>query len=1070
MPAKLKVMRMSCPPRESWFALAAGITQGDEAQSLLLHASGCSSCSEVLKDAVDALEGIDEEPGPAAPLPAEIKRALARRMAERYKPLGKRWIVGAAAVFLAIVSAAGWIWYQRSLPPLAQLARAYTENRVMKLRVPEAAYAPLRTQRGALNNISPDLLESQARIERHGAAVQKDPRWLYAAGRAAILSRLFDDAIQDLTAAGDLGENGADFWIDFATAYYERGLARNTPIDFTKAVECLSRALNQDPTNTVALFNRGIVYGQLYLFDPAIRDLEKCVSLEKDPRWSGEARARLELLRKQRSALFNHSDNLVEDQFEAALQTGLQDEQNALPSLAVKLSQENRDAWLADALSSPRTLVNKRALAILSALEHLRWNMRSDSYPAMADDVAWLERASLSLPLDIWARFELLFRDSHGVDYTRCAGREDLIHAADRSKYQWFAIQARLERSTCLTGRADLNSAERLVQEAITISKASSFDIAGVRAQGFLSSHDVNEGRYLEAFETTNGALAQIVGRGLPLRRAHEFYHDMMISSEQLEEWNTATASGLMAEAVAEKVGWVVPQVWGFCKLGDFAIALGKTAEAAEDYRQALARAANFPRNTAAYAYYNFARVGMLRTARDEAGLRQLASELPAGTRNAFFEAPLWNALSEVALANRLPDSARDYSRLALAAAGPSSVDPSPSDRLRFHRDHDVASSHLVHAEIDEGRFRDALIDWQQYISRDSELTGGCKRAANLAPLDPGVVSITLAPIDDGLAMWTRTASSLSFHWASVTPDEYLRSIRKLRRLAMSAVTNGSDISAAAKAVAAVLFAGVPPNTSIRKLRIQARGEFAGFPLEVVSDTRPGPSIADAAFVPLPGVCSSGVCQAAKPGGTVVAASRIDPRFERVLPSLGDLESETRDIVRRLPGTALISGPAATPTVLTTRAALAGDFHFSGHALRWRHGIGLVMSPDPGSSDPDAQAGIWTVRPDTPFCANLAFFSACSTGAYEDTGTLLPGDLAEAALGAGAHRVIVALWDVDSQATREFVSRFYENLNRGASAEAASHAAANSIKAQHNYAHPYFWAPFVVFESDASGG
>jgi CHAT domain-containing protein len=439
-----------------------------------------------------------------------------------------------------------------------------------------------------------------------------------------------------------------------------------------------------------------------------------------------------------------------------------------------------------------------------------------------------------------------------------------------------------------------------------------------------------------------------------------------------------------------------------------------------------------------------------------------------------FIEAPLWNALAEVTLHKGRPDLASDYARRAIAVADPhassstSLNDPSQASPLSLRHEREVASGHLIHSEIDQHHYRDALIVWQQYLARDSELTGGCKRSVNLAPLDPGVVAITIAPIDERLAIWTRTSTSLKFHWSTATPEDYLRDIRKLRRLAMTAATTGSDISAAAKTVAGILFEDVPPPTAIYKLRIEARGEFASFPLEIVSDARPGPVVEDAAFVPLPGVCS-GVCQANKTGGTVIAASRIDPRFERILPSLGELETETRDISRHLPDTTVFSGSAATPTVISNRAALSGNFHFSGHAIRWRHGIGLVMSPDQTSSDPDAKAGIWTVRPGTPFCANLAFLSACSTGAYEESETILPGDLAEAALGAGAHRVIVALWDIDSQATREFVSRFYDSLNKGASPEVASHAAANAVKAQRTYAHPYFWAPFVVFESDKSG-
>jgi CHAT domain-containing protein len=94
--------------------------------------------------------------------------------------------------------------------------------------------------------------------------------------------------------------------------------------------------------------------------------------------------------------------------------------------------------------------------------------------------------------------------------------------------------------------------------------------------------------------------------------------------------------------------------------------------------------------------------------------------------------------------------------------------------------------------------------------------------------------------------------------------------------------------------------------------------------------------------------------------------------------------------------------------------------------------------------------------------AELVVLSACETG----LGRTLNGEgvigLTRAFMSAGARSVAVSLWQVADASTAELMAGFYRRLEReGDKAEALRRAKQELIEAG-RYAHPYFWAPFVL--------
>ncbi len=93
---------------------------------------------------------------------------------------------------------------------------------------------------------------------------------------------------------------------------------------------------------------------------------------------------------------------------------------------------------------------------------------------------------------------------------------------------------------------------------------------------------------------------------------------------------------------------------------------------------------------------------------------------------------------------------------------------------------------------------------------------------------------------------------------------------------------------------------------------------------------------------------------------------------------------------------------------------------------------------------------------------DLVVLSACETG----KGNLIEGEsvqgLARAFKIAGADHVIVSLWKVDDEATRELMSKFYSLWTSNHDFHGAFRIAKNELRKE--YAHPYYWSGFVLLE------
>jgi tetratricopeptide (TPR) repeat protein len=279
----------------------------------LRHAAGCDHCGPLLRESLaDFADDVTtEEEAFVAGLESSSRQGQERTAARlassghtsipawlrQHLSIGRpvfAWASAAAAVAMI----AGIVLILNQPRPIEDLlASAYTEQRTLELRIPQAAYGPLRLVRGSTARSRldrpPALLEGEARIARELARNANDPRWLQARGRAELLDRDFDTAIADLQRAVALLPDSPVPMTDLASALYERAEANTSQADYSAAIELLNRVLRRTPDDPVSLFNRAIIHQRMHSYDNSIADWQHYLRVDPRSPWTDEARQRL---------------------------------------------------------------------------------------------------------------------------------------------------------------------------------------------------------------------------------------------------------------------------------------------------------------------------------------------------------------------------------------------------------------------------------------------------------------------------------------------------------------------------------------------------------------------------------------------------------------------------------------------------------------------------------------------------------------------------------------------------------------------------------------------------------
>jgi CHAT domain-containing protein len=122
----------------------------------------------------------------------------------------------------------------------------------------------------------------------------------------------------------------------------------------------------------------------------------------------------------------------------------------------------------------------------------------------------------------------------------------------------------------------------------------------------------------------------------------------------------------------------------------------------------------------------------------------------------------------------------------------------------------------------------------------------------------------------------------------------------------------------------------------------------------------------------------------------------------------------------------------------------------------------VVLSPGSGGSSEDGLLEAWEMM-GPKLDADLVILSACETG----RGQIAPGEgivgTMWALFVAGSRALLVSQWKVESGSTTELMTAFHGGLLRGDGGKAAQlQRASLALLRQPRYAHPFYWASFVL--------
>jgi CHAT domain-containing protein/Tfp pilus assembly protein PilF len=202
---------------------------------------------------------------------------------------------------------------------------------------------------------------------------------------------------------------------------------------------------------------------------------------------------------------------------------------------------------------------------------------------------------------------------------------------------------------------------------------------------------------------------------------------------------------------------------------------------------------------------------------------------------------------------------------------------------------------------------------------------------------------------------------------------------------------------------------------------------------------------------------------------TLLAIGKADFQASPVpsLPSLPQAEAQVREIAA-LYGpqrASVFTAAEATETRFKRIASQYSVLHLATHGIldqsspMYSH---LVLTPDPDNADDDGRLEAWELMR-LHLSADLVVLAACDTA----RGQLIAGEgvigTMWALLAAGARSMVVSQFRIEAGSATALLAAFHREVAGGAPGKAAHlRRAALQLLRNPRYAHPYYWAGFVL--------
>ena len=1057
-----------------------------------------------------------------------------------------RWIYAAGAL-IAAAALGSWLVVRSWKPSADQLiAQAYSEQRTLELRFADARQAPIRQQRGTEGSplSKPTaLLEAEVLIKKQLLKTPSDPRWLAAKGRSELLEWRYEDAIHSFERALETNPNSPDVLRDLATAHFQRAEVDHSPIDYGLAIDELSQALARRPDDPVCLFNRAIVYERMFLYENAIKDWDSYLRVDPSGSWSGEARQHLDEIKKKiqehnqsevapledPAAASNYFGERLRGASAADDKAGSIDEQyldvagekwlsalaedirhgkslqQSTPGQALQLfstlwETHHGDSWLVDLLQSANVAGFPEAAQALSSAV----TAASKGDPSLARQKAILaERLFERLPNRagvLRAKLEETYALQRSLEDGKCLVSGRALESKLRSlSYHWIQAKLFLEASACYANTAQIEEAERYVQQSEEIASRRGFGALYMRGLSFAADFAADKGDRTLAWKRARLGLEQYWSGSYPVVRGYALCASLGYVAEDAGQGWVAIAFWSEAVPLIAKTANRSTEGLARYRLATEEISVGEKAAADNELEKVTEIFSRLPKSPASLNYrvaseVSLASIELSRGQRASAKTRlnEIGSYVPLVDQ---YQTALqfYRTLAEEEMTEGDWQRAEKslHSALAIGERGLSTL-VRDADRLNWDQQMSDAYRILVRLLLSQpGREEQALRVWEWHRSLPFQTAGPNHLSPTLGlaelgarPPSPGeadirsllpaltqVTFLTYAQLNDAIVLWAFDDRGISFRRIS-TPLEKVKVVsERFVRLCSDPTTDTALVQGDGKKLYEWL---ISPIESLlvpgRTIWVEPDGELSFIPFQALV-TPDGSALLERLPVAYRG-SAIGPQRVEEPHvensdqALIATVSLLaPPSSSRALPPLPDADREAADIASLFPHHTLLLNGGATPDLLRTELRRAAIFHYAGHYVP----AGGANSTVLGSALAKEPAGASTlgVRPDFLLGrCKLVVLSACATGSWEKLGLYDPDGLVRPLLRSGARRVIASRWNVDSSVTAKLMDDLYSALLSGRTSVDALRAASLRLAEDPQYRHPYYWAGFGVFAQD----
>jgi CHAT domain-containing protein len=938
------------------------------------------------------------------------------------------------------------------------LARAYTAERTLELRLPGAAHAQLSTHRGAGEaSKHPELLEARAALAGRARSGGEDPNWLILEGRAALLVWDFEEAIARFERVREMRPGDRDALLGLATAYYQRGRSseRKRAEDFGLAADTLLRLTAAHPDDSVALFNLALIYEQLQLRSQAVETWKRFLSVEKDPAWKEEGRqnlARIEALGRSAPTGTTAEAALavaVSRTWPAACE-GDPLAASALSRLAIEFRRDHRDLWLADTIAVARPGGSCDPAKQLAAAAEANARGEADVALRTADsataDFAKLGTAALKARALFERALALhrLFRSQECVD---AAGQ---ALSAARERYPWIAAQALIEQGVCGAMSGNIGAAADRYREAIGIAERSRYPDTAMRAMSLAAGLYTVIGDRTRSWEDNLRVLARYAGGAYSPLRAYQSYSSLRWMAEQDEWWHIAAALQREAIGYIGATGNKPTEALARFKLAALERLAGDGTAAAKELERAQTMLAGFDGELGAN-YTLDAHLNLVEAALNEgstggwtaAALEKLRPRLQTVSSKILAQ-QYHRVLGRLQWASGDKEAARETLMAGLRVAEQSSESLRDwRERASWERSAAPIYRGLVEAAAASKDFAAAHRVWQSYMGE--------------APAGAGGTVLSFVDLSDSVMILLADGRGVFGAISPMTRREIAAASAEFNRACRTPMSQGDALRRTGARLYDALMAPVAGRLDgVRVLLVRhdestARIPFAALPVD--GNSYLGERFAIAVLTGS-GQASKVEVHAGAPA-LAISTSGASPRF----PPLSGVVDELSGLRRFLRNSRMMSGGDITFEKLRRAIAAAEVFHFAGHGIAGPDEGALVLQAD---DERPVLLGSWDVGRLRLPRAKLAVLAACETAAGQRS-PWNPNSLVRAFRAAGFQAVLGSGWKVESSSTGAFMTSFYGRLSRGSAVVEAVAAAAAELRSQPSRSHPFYWAGFQVY-------